>query len=619
MPPSPPKFKNAADKAEELPTIMKGLADAHLGTANVLSAHVTRHKSVAISNQQQSSNTKETTTARSKSTPMKRLSRLFKGSFKLKEDVVILPPSESKSVYIESEQCIDAVILETNIATVLLGPLLQTEHIQLMNTTASPPNYYHSLANQLVDAFINNSIKRSASISEIMLLGPVLDESAYQSLLSCFIDEFEGAKLIDLDILQGLIQLVECASYGYLQDDDLVRIATVLFTQLSDIHIGCGNHVLYLTWALSRILDAMVAGNVKDLNRDRDHQHLLQLLASLKGSGNAYLKYQAAYAYQALQYVPDDKTPLQVIWRYIQGTAKIASAATSVFKIDPNGLLEVSGKAVSDGITTLREGSGTAIRALKKKSEYLARRSWYLALQGTAMFIRQGRLSNFNIFVTQTPCRNNVDFQWGICHQLGEIAVDSLWDIIIRQQAVNFLGELYQSNSNIVLYEDVKRWILTILVHITKLSDTSLQSHASSLLAQLKLHGLTELSGSHPLGTYLPQPTVFPLITQVLDIPLVEHDLHILRSKRIANYNQPIYIAPMAKPSLHAPEDTLFPLIDKVKEFLTSDCQVMLILGDAGAGKSTFNKRLEHELWKDYKTGGRIPLFINLPGLRQPE
>jgi len=63
----------------------------------------------------------------------------------------------------------------------------------------------------------------------------------------------------------------------------------------------------------------------------------------------------------------------------------------------------------------------------------------------------------------------------------------------------------------------------------------------------------------------------------------------------------------------------LFFVIDKTKEFMASDAQVMLVLGDSGAGKSTFNRHLEHELWQGYKTGDRIPLFINLPSLERAQ
>jgi len=68
----------------------------------------------------------------------------------------------------------------------------------------------------------------------------------------------------------------------------------------------------------------------------------------------------------------------------------------------------------------------------------------------------------------------------------------------------------------------------------------------------------------------------------------------------------------MAKPNLQAKDDNLSSLMDKVQEFLVSERQVMLIMGDSGASKSTFNRHLEHHLWTHYKQGSPIPLFINL-------
>ncbi|KAG0292439.1 WD_REPEATS_REGION domain-containing protein [Linnemannia gamsii] len=113
--------------------------------------------------------------------------------------------------------------------------------------------------------------------------------------------------------------------------------------------------------------------------------------------------------------------------------------------------------------------------------------------------------------------------------------------------------------------------------------------------------------------------TVHSDLTQDQDNQNIEATIHTLKMQRLSEYEQPVYISPMSKASLQAPDDTLFPLMDKVKEFLANDCQVMLILGDSRAGKSTFNRRLEYVLWKFYSTGERIPLFINLPALDRPE
>ncbi|KAF9127050.1 hypothetical protein BGW39_006155, partial [Mortierella sp. 14UC] len=284
------------------------------------------------------------------------------------------------------------------------------------------------LVEKLVRVFVEDNFKGPIAVAEIVLLGPILDCETYRSLLSCFISQFEQAKLLDTTLLQGLVQLIECASAGYLIDDDLVRMVTVLFKELSVTHNSTNDHVLILVLALGRALDVLVAGKVKDLNRDRDHQPMLQLLCSLKDSDDTYLKYQAAYAYQALQYAPDVETPLQVLLRYSKMALTGALAVTNIFKLGSEGLLEgIKGvqelatgvvevvKAGIEGVQPLREGAGTALRTAEDRFDIVKKRSWYLALQGTALFIRQGRLSDFKQVVSQAPCRHDINFQWGIC------------------------------------------------------------------------------------------------------------------------------------------------------------------------------------------------------------
>ncbi|KAG9071637.1 WD repeats region domain-containing protein [Linnemannia hyalina] len=99
----------------------------------------------------------------------------------------------------------------------------------------------------------------------------------------------------------------------------------------------------------------------------------------------------------------------------------------------------------------------------------------------------------------------------------------------------------------------------------------------------------------------------------------VEDALLRLKTNRLFEYNQPVYIAPMAKSNLQAPDNSALPLMDMVREFLAGNGQVMLILGDSGAGKSTFNRHLEYQLWTNYEAGDCIPLFINLPALDRPD
>jgi len=128
---------------------------------------------------------------------------------------------------------------------------------------------------------------------------------------------------------------------------------------------------------------------------------------------------------------------------------------------------------------------------------------------------------------------------------------------------------------------------------------------------------------SYPLKVALPEPvssSPSSLLNRVQDEPDFEKNIRLLRKQRTKGKRKPIYIPLYAKSSLHVADNTRYPLMDKVKEFLRSDQRVFLLLGDSGAGKSAFSRELELDLWKSYKTGaGRIPLFVNLPTIDQPE
>ncbi|KAG0374121.1 WD_REPEATS_REGION domain-containing protein [Mortierella sp. AD032] len=94
---------------------------------------------------------------------------------------------------------------------------------------------------------------------------------------------------------------------------------------------------------------------------------------------------------------------------------------------------------------------------------------------------------------------------------------------------------------------------------------------------------------------------------------------------RLKEQDDSVYIPLWAKMSLTAPDKFLFPLVERVKNFVTSDRQVMLLLGDSGSGKSTFSQRLEQDLREQYggnsnnDTDSIIPLLINLSTIDRPE
>lgn len=495
----------------------------------------------------------------------------------------------------------------------------------------------------VIEEFASDALKTSDKIFEVTLLGPYLDQEYHRKLLNCFIAEFETARLLDIDLLQGLVRLVECARTDYLLPDDLVRILVVLRTRLQETHQQSAKHPFYLALALSRLLDIMVEGKVQDLRRVVDHEPLSSLLGQLVDSPDSHLKHQAAYALQGLIHVPNDETRRQYMLRQAGKIAMGLLGVASVCKLDlgefrdgvdhlykaAGDVHEVSTKII-DGVQALLESGQDIAASVKEGILSGGRRLWYTALREAQEHVRNGCLVDLNRLVFEAPCRHDVEFQWGICQLLGEIVVDLQWDIATRQHAVDFLANLYRNETAWTSNDEVLRWILTIIRQVAALPDVVVSIHAQLILQGLEREGnavkqafcCDVLAGTlhpYPLQARFPAPSSSPLLARVQAVPDVEHDLHRLRAQRLGKRENVIYTPPQAKPSLQSSDDTLFPLMEKALEFLAGPGLVLLLLGDSGGGKSIFNLQLEHILWKEYKQGGAIPLHINLPTINNPQ
>ncbi|KAK3830115.1 MAG: hypothetical protein JOS17DRAFT_196917 [Linnemannia elongata] len=495
----------------------------------------------------------------------------------------------------------------------------------------------------IIEEFVSDTLKTSEKLLEVALLGPYLDQEYHRKLLNCFITEFETARLLDIHLLQGLVQLVECARADYLLPDDLVRTLVVLRTRLQETHRQTAKHPFYLTLALSQLLDIMVEGKVQDLNRVVDHEPLSSLLGQLVDSPDPHLKHQSAYALQGLLHVPNEETRRQYMLRQAGNIAMGLLGVASVCKLDlgefrggVDHLYSAAGEAhevgskIIGGIQALLESGHDIASSIKGGILSGGRRLWYTALREAQEHVRNGRLADFNRLVFEAPCRQDVEFQWGICQLLGEIVVDLQWDIATRQHAVDFLVELYKNEAAWTSNDEVLKWILTIIRQIAALPDVAVSSHAQLSLQGLEKEGNSVklalycevLAGSlhlYPLRARVPVPSSSPLLARVQTVPDVEYDLHRLRAQRLGKRENMIYTPPQAKSSLQSSDDTLLPLMEKALEFLAGPGLVLLLLGDSGGGKSIFNLQLEHTLWKEYKRGGAIPLYINLPTINNPQ
>ncbi|KAG0024769.1 hypothetical protein BGZ80_007704 [Entomortierella chlamydospora] len=499
----------------------------------------------------------------------------------------------------------------------------------------------------LILYFSREEFKDEKTVAEVLCLAPVLNNNDFRHLLSHFFKCIDQSSLLDFSSLTGLAQLIQSASPGYLTSDDLVKVLGRISTHLQETHEQSPNYIFQLAVALSHVLDAMADTEVTGLDRINLHEPLSAFLNDLQKSSDPHLVYQAAYAYQALQWVPDDETPWQATVRratkVMKGISGLVSAANG---LDLHGLLRSlvniqegldfaveTFKAVQNAYVRaniLSTSGQSFVECLKQGLSFERKCAWYLALRGADTLIQGGELAKFRVLVCEATCRYDPAFQWGICERLGKLAADSQWDTKSRQSAVLFLGEIYKHDAVWGQHVQIKQYILDILLQLSSSSRSHLQV-AATLLQDLKKDGdatkqelyrncVKEGPSRYALKACLPELANPSLLDRVQNKPDVEADLRRLARDRSKKRGSPVYIPPQAKASIQASDNSLFDLTEKVNEFLDSPRKVLLLLGDSGVGKSTFNRELEHNLWKAYKKkDGRIPLFISLPEIDRPE
>ncbi|KAF9345331.1 Transducin (beta)-like 3, partial [Mortierella sp. AD094] len=485
----------------------------------------------------------------------------------------------------------------------------------------------------VVSEFLSNPIQDSESIREVILVGPVLEREHFRSLLTCLVAGFENAPMLAIEKLQGLVQLVQDAPSGYLEADDLIRILDAISTRLQSTSSQSSDYSFHLTLAVSRLLNVMADQSVKDLDRVLQHDPLGKALSGLKSRDNPFLRYQAIYGFQALQWVPNNESQLQRSFRLFAGMMGGLVRATGVIQFDFNGFLgglQDIQKAVEETMDIVKAGvedAQTMIESGQELAECLKdmfgsgkRAPWYITLRAAQDLVKRGQLADLKRLICEAPSRQGYLFQWGICQILGEIAVDPSWDVETRTQAVKFLGEIFTAST----LPNVRQWILTILSYVSSppalnssfvAEDETIKSEASNMVKELKKTDRDEaFSFPYLLGGRLPLPMSSSLLRRVNKTTDLEPKFLKIQSE-LGDSGQGVYIPLMSKANLQDPGEKLDPLDERVSEFLESNKEVLLVLGDSGAGKSTYNLHLVRKLWREYQPGGSIPLFIDLKAM----
>ncbi|KAF9354707.1 hypothetical protein BGX34_010847, partial [Mortierella sp. NVP85] len=416
---------------------------------------------------------------------------IFVGNVRLPAVAFKTPENDERLDDTQQLACCLGLLQATTPLDEILDPAIR-DWVEATKSDSDEQERLKTMATDVIRAFKRDELKDSKAVTEVVCLVPVLEKGDFDHLLREFFSGIEQSSLLDVNQLEGLAQLVQSADPGHLEADHLVKILQLLSARLQNTHSESPTHIYKLTLTVSNVLDAMADANVKGLNRETLHEPLLNYLNGLKGSSDAYLVYQAAYAFQALLCVPDDESSWQKFLRRSGKVIKGVSGLVSAVKgLDLNGFMEGLGniqqglagateiyelvKNAYEGATSLAEGGQGFLEGLKEGLSFNQRRAWYTALRGADALIREGQLAKFRKLVCEAPCRRDQAFQWGVCQRLGELAGNTTWDSETRRSAISFLGEIYQNDIEWGQQPMIKQWILNILMQLSSASMDEVQ------------------------------------------------------------------------------------------------------------------------------------------------
>ncbi|KAF9373232.1 hypothetical protein BGX21_004530, partial [Mortierella sp. AD011] len=377
---------------------------------------------------------------------------------------------------------------------------------QAIDNDPSEKERLETMATDVIRAFLRDEIKGSDAVAEVVRLASVLKQDDFRKLLEVFVDGIGQSVLLKVHFLDGLAYLMRNAPQRSLDPDDLVRILELLSTQLKDTHQQSTQHTYLLATTISHVLDSMVDSQVEGLDREQLHEPLSQYLDDLQKSPDPCLVYQAAYAYQSLQHIPDDETFLKSMirrtGRVVRGISGVVSAVKAV-DVDRfidglqhiqeglsgvKDMIYIVNDAYNDAKDVAESGQGF-LKSLKEGLSFSCKSAWYPALRGLDSLIQEGRFVEVEKLIRNAPCRQDPAFQWGICQRLGEIASNTVWDTETRQSAITFLGEMYMGDSQRSEQVPVKRWIVRILTMLSNFPEGDVTNKAKKQLQDLEAVG----------------------------------------------------------------------------------------------------------------------------------
>jgi len=508
-----------------------------------------------------------------------------------------------------------------------------------MERTCDSYPIFEKLALRIIDAFGEHSYKTPALLKEVTMLarggnGPISHE-----ILRLLFTQIQSAPLLDLDYLQALRDTLRATDPEQFDPDDLVNILKTLCLKYDSFHKQetTLSKQYQLLHTLSEVLDAMGDANVKELSYDAQHDPLYRQLDELASHEDWQIAAKASYAREALRRIGHDKSKLALYLR--RGCSLL------------QGINHLKAVVTNKELAELFAAFNDFKEALHTQGK---QHSWYDELRFMLSLKELGQIQAFEEYFKSTsstlPEKERPHFLMGVSNALIEIIEQD--PDATRMEALSFLCDLYLDealwgsmnwalvklhlDSGEKIVSKVRVGILTRLKEWSCIDDGEFTVACRARLEQIQKEAKSSMQKKWLTQAGIPSNLKSLKITAKAEHLVIEPSTELLNEAKIKPKMIPELIRSMKQSYLNDPDikellanyiaptgatdlscQITFPLEEEVRKFFATEKKVFLLLGGAGAGKTTFGKRLVYDLWQKWVEGAPIPIFIPLGGVSE--
>ncbi len=468
--------------------------------------------------------------------------------------------------------------------------LLRTKHSEKLPLQSE----VYAIARHAIQAFSTSTLHDASEVAEIIHIGALADPGLYFALANSMANALDPVKnpIMNNWVAQGLAVAISNYPFEIYRNASglenlrrLIDIIPPLYARLHHTHIEKNTTQLQIALApLTELFDLLVLAGVSGIDKvlHTNLDKLLDTLIEYADRSSAYdaLGHQARYTQQALAHIGNNETLKEVVagGTFQLGVA-ISTLVSGIIKLDPSNLPKIyqNIKALIPG--TLAD-------------------PWYMAARYAEALVKTQEWTLFELFVRKNEYATHPNFLKKICLLLEEIALthpkasDGAQRLLTEIQDTKYWGnnKTVQNSATQALMRAQKHLIhplqaqqearvptamLAVWDAFWKTPSTNLfLTQAKS--AQQQLQNLQQKA---------PSTQSAQNATQLKNI----HAQH-LQSAGDIQEAQALYVPLQGYTQGQTAQAQDLQVL--VEAFFKSNKKVLLLLGAAGTGKSTFNRYL---------------------------